>query len=252
MAEVCAICAGSGWKIVERGGLSGAERCVCQAVARVDAIREAADIPPLYRFANLKSFNVADNDRQALNAVLLQVTQYVKDFPARARSGLMFSGPAGVGKTHLAVGVLKALIGRGFEGKFVDYQNLLERIKVSYSDETTSGNPELYWEVLAVPVLLIDDLGAMRASEWVQDTVCQLLTHRCNANLPTIITTNLPDDREGELGFDSGGRAVRPKKTLREVLGPRSRSRLFEMCRMIQMPDVADYRVASSGRRGNL
>jgi DNA replication protein DnaC len=96
---------------------------------------------------------------------------------------------------------------------------------------------------LDADVLLIDDLGSHRVTEWVEDTVTSIVTHRCNHKKPLIATTNLDVDDSPEVAYTSAGGVSVHKKTLAEVIGARARSRLFEMCRVVRMPSVEDYRV---------
>src|SRR5579863_4641816 len=138
--SVCPHCGGSGWKIVERDGSSGAERCVCRDVDRANALEDRAGIPPLYRNASLDNFRLpADNPtaNRGLASVLLTVKSFVREYPTEKRSGLLLIGEPGTGKTHLAVAALRELISRGFEGVFFDYQNLLDKIRSGY--DHTSG-----------------------------------------------------------------------------------------------------------------
>jgi DNA replication protein DnaC len=89
-------------------------------------------------------------------------------------------------------------------------------------------------------VLLLDDLGEHRVTDWVEDTVTSIITYRCNNRKPLIATTNLID-------ADAGYGKVDHRTTLTERIGPRARSRLFEMCRVIKMPLVEDYRLRKQG-----
>lgn len=247
--EVCPVCSGTGWQVVEKGGLSGAVRCNCASTARVKEIRNSAGIPPNCAKASLENFQIpADNAiaRSGLGTVLMQVKSYVREFPAVDRPGLLLVGDTGTGKTHLAVAALRVLIERGHEGVFFDYQNLLERIRSSYNRDAGAGDKEVYGSALDAEILLLDDLGSHRVTDWVEDTVTSIITHRCNYRKPLIATTNCPDpDITGAMvGYtDAQGVAVQ-KKTIAEVIGQRARSRLFEMCRVIRMPAVQDYRVS--------
>src|SRR5262249_38005949 len=100
-------------------------------------------------------------------------------------------------------------------------------------------------------ILLLDDLGAHRIKEFVEDTVTELITYRCNHEKAVIVTTNLYDDASatGEIERDSGLEAkIYSKFRLRERIGARARSRLFEMCRVVHMPAVRDYRLPKTGK----
>jgi DNA replication protein DnaC len=246
--ENCKICGGTGWKIVERGGLSGAERCECSYATRNVAMKENARIPLNYQQASLENFIVPQDNpvaRQGLGTVLMQVRSFVREYPAVERPGLLLVGESGTGKTHLAVAALRALLEKGHEGVFFDYQNLLERIRSSYNPASGASDREAYRVAIDAPVLLLDDLGAHKLTEWVEDTVTSIITDRCNHRKTLIATTNLPDpDVTGTMieYTGAGGVAVN-RRTLAETIGVRARSRLFEMCRVVKMPAVEDYRV---------
>lgn len=246
MTETCTLCDGTGWKIVERGGLSGAERCVCAAATRTIELKENANIPPNYQQASLDNFDVPKDNSIAANELgtaLRTVRKFVHDFPIPNRPGLLFTGPPGAGKTHLAVGAMKLLLDKGHECLFFDYQNLLDRIRSGYDAASGAADREAYRAVLDVEVLLLDDLGAHRVTDWVEDTVTAIITHRCNQRKALIATTNLPDDdRSMDLAMAGGDKKTIRGRTLAEMIGTRARSRLHEMCRGVRVA-VEDYRV---------
>ena len=129
---------------------------------------------------------------------------------------------------------------------FFDYSNLLDRIRKSYDTASGITDREAYRTALESEVLLLDDLGSQRGTEWVQDTVTSLITYRCNHRKPLIATTNMPDPDAGfsviERSEHMPGK-VDYRTALADVIGMRARSRLFEMCKVIRMPQVEDYRI---------
>ena len=147
---------------------------------------------------------------------------------------------------------LKEIIKKGIHAQFCDYRELLKQIQNSYNPLVQATELEVLRPVFEAEVLLLDDLGAVKPSEWVWDTVSLVLNTRYNDNLTTIITTNFMDGpaagvtpRRANTGLagDPGVSAARAgrEETLGDRIGERMRSRLFEMCRLVQVQG-RDYR----------
>ncbi len=242
----CAKCQGSGWVIVEREGLSGAERCECESEGRSDRVLEQANIPLNYTKASIDNFVIPRDNPVAgtpLAEVVMKVRRYVREFPPPDKPGLLFIGNPGTGKTHLAVAALRELISRGFEGVFFDYQNLLDRIRSSFDPASMTSNRDAYRKALDTDILLLDDLGAHRVTDFVEDMVTSLITQRCNERKALIATTNLRDPEVGDRRGTALEGDINSRYFLEERIGMRARSRLFEMCRIVCMPKIEDYRI---------
>jgi DNA replication protein DnaC len=231
--------------IVERAHVSGATPCDCRFEGMASRREAAAQIPPVYRHASFENFTFTGDNPLAsrdLKTTLMNAKRFADDFPNEGRPGLLLIGEPGTGKTHLAVAALRRIVDKGFDGLFCDYQNLLDRIRAGYDAASNSSDREAYRVALDAEVLLLDDLGAHRVSDWVEDTITSIVTYRCNHRKPLIATTNLPDADAGSALYEKTALGTQYRTTLSERIGSRARSRLFEMCTVIRMPLVEDYR----------
>lgn len=244
MPETCPICEGSGHRIVtDSGGGRFAEPCSCRIQRRADRMRDAAHIPRRYEHCSLTEY-VTDfaSAHRSLASAHLHARRFVESYPIESNGrGLLLTGSIGVGKTHLAVGILQALVTeRGATGLFVDYRDLLKQVQNSYNRNVSATELEILAPVFNAEVLVLDELGASKPTDWVWDTVAHILNTRYNDCRTTIITTNYSNfpPLGGEISGASpisAARASMREETLGDRIGERMRSRLQEMCVVVEM-----------------
>jgi DNA replication protein DnaC len=239
----CERCGGTGFEIVSRSGREYAQPCDCRRPSSAGAAdpASACRIPPRYEHCTLGSFEPGS---PSLASALEKAMAFCSGYPhlgADEGLGLLFSGDNGVGKTHLAVGVLRELVEtKGARGRFWDFHELIREIKSSYDPETKTTELQVLEPVVDTDVLLLDDLGAWKMTDWMNDTLFYILNSRYMAKRPTIITTNYQDvTREEALAADP----LRRREFLVERIGQRLRSRLMEMCLVVRLSG-SDHRQA--------
>ena len=198
---------------------------------------QQARIPQRYAHCTLDSYDTHfPSSNRTLEAALMKARGFVNAYPSgTSGNGILMNGSIGVGKTHLAVGMLQALIQeRGAKGLFYDYRDLLKQVQNSYNRSVDVTELEILQPVFDAEVLVLDELGASKPTDWVWDTVAHILNTRYNDRRTTIITTNYPN--RPPLGADENGpRLAVREETLGDRIGERMRSRLQEMCVVVEM-----------------
>ena len=134
-------------------------------------------------------------------------------------------GTCGVGKTHLSVAILRELIEKkGVSCLFYEFGSLLKEIQNSYNPISQTSELTVLTPIIEAEVLVLDELGATKPTDWVRDTMMQITNTRYNDKKLTIFTTNYMDRRRNERD-----------ETLEDRIGVRLRSRLFEMCKTVEV-----------------
>src|ERR1700722_17820857 len=254
--EVCPLCAGTGWKGVQANSGNGSAsnerrvtRCDCQLRARENTRLAAARIPRRYEHCELSNYDTDfPGAHPSLQEAHFLASTFAKKCDPRGDKGLLIIGKIGTGKTHLAVGIMKDLIlSRGISCLFYDYRELLKEIQNSYNSTVQTTELDVLRPAFEADVLVLDELGAVKPTEWVWDTVSLILNTRYNDNRTTIITTNYPDRQERKRPGNVDSRSAEAAKysadeeTLGDRIKDRMLSRLHQMCRIITL-DGADFR----------
>ncbi len=247
-SEVCPLCEGTGWKTLPSKASASKDRrvtrCDCQLRARSQNLLTAARIPKRYEHCELASYTIDfPGAHPSLALAHLSAARFAQEYDPRDGTGLLIIGRIGTGKTHLAVAIIKELIlNKGFSCLFYDYRELLKEIQNSYNSAVQTTELDVLRPVFETDILVLDELGAVKPTEWVWDTVSLILNTRYNDNRTTIITTNFED--QPAAGAGTGGstaRAATRAESLGDRIGERMRSRLHEMCRIIKM-EGEDFR----------
>ncbi len=234
--DACTLCEDTGYELVRGEGRRAARRrCRCHTVLDRMTAYNGARVPARYAHCTRASFQRKSKGQRD---VFLGVSRYLKAYvPGDRNRGMVLYGDVGRGKTHLATALLRELVfDHGVTARFVEFSHLIADLKYSFDKGT--GAADLLAPLVRVDVLLIDELGKGRATEWEGTVLDELVTRRYNGDATILGTSNYaPGDSTGVTAPNLANTAGR-RPALVDRVGDRVYSRLMEMCEFV--PVVGD------------
>lgn len=196
--DSCPICGGAGFLRrdvpVDHPDFGRAVPCDCKIretqQASLDDLRKSSGLAPLSQmtFETFRPDGIGLNPDKRKN--LREAFETARRFAQDARGWLLLKGGYGSGKTHLAAGIANDRLARGAPVLFVVVPDLLDHLRATFAPTSRATYDDRFEALRSTPFLILDDLGAQSTTAWAQEKLFQLLNHRYNAQLATVITMN--------------------------------------------------------------
>lgn len=233
-------CDGSGRSLIDKDGTVYLKECECLELrrkqARVQRLFETAGIPRRFTDKRLENFEPRSNYLEAALQLARRYIDKYEELKGAGRNGLYLVGPAGTGKSHLAYAIISRLIESSQVAAVAGA--VPELLDMMRPNQDKNQEAEERMELIkTADLVLLDDLGVEKETPWVMERLFLIINARYNAQLPTIITSNIPLEA---LETDQGGKT--------NLAWERIVSRIVEMCHVVVM-DGDDYRKAPGAGR---
>ncbi|AFV18366.1 primosomal protein DnaI [Bacillus thuringiensis Bt407] len=201
--------------------------CECVVEREEAKIREAQnfakkrEIEKLFSISNLgerfsKSTFESFLDRNGSETAYKVAVKYVKTFKEWDGESLMLWGDPGNGKTHLAAAIVNELSKKGYIVVFQSVPELLQRIRRTFNSENKENETQIMRALLECDLLILDDIGAEKTTEWVEEKLFNIIDGRYRKELPTLYTSNLePKELKNQVGKRSYDRMVETSLTVK-------------------------------------
>jgi DNA replication protein DnaC len=211
--------------LVRVGEREIARPCSCRQSGILQAKTNNANLPTRFFGAEIKNYK-PDEKNPSQKKAKEKCIEFIKEFTPGIRKGLLILGPTGVGKTRLLCSIGNELIKeKNADVFYIDWNDLTREMR---SGEDTSNRDfsnisQIIQRLVKVDLLLFDELGASRPSPWVIDNIYYLINRRYNEERTTVFASNYIDKKNSD------------EETLNERIGPRIRSRLYEMTEIVEI-----------------
>jgi DNA replication protein DnaC len=223
--------------MVNKGDKEFARKCQCQAEGTYMKKAERANIPPRFRGSTLEWSFQPDPQNPSQAKARKTAEKFIADYPAVGK-GLLYQGVTGVGKTSILCSIGFELIKKSVEVYYIDWNDLVREMRSGegHASRDFSAIHQLITKLSEVDLLLFDELGASKVSQWVFDNIYYLFNKRYNNQKVTVCASNFTDE-PGD-----------GKETLTQRISERVRSRLFEMTFAFEIKGTDFRRKTLSGK----
>ncbi|HUS04492.1 MAG TPA: ATP-binding protein [Dehalococcoidia bacterium] len=202
----CPICKGAGFvhPLLDSGqpDFSRVVPCQCEREKRqgrkLQYLKQYSNLGSLSRFTFGNLSPKGKRDDAVSQERFSCAYQVVKTFADNPQGWLVLFGPSGCGKTHLACAIANYCLSSGQPAFYIGVADLLDHLRSAFSPTSNITYDELFEHVKNTPLLVLDDLTMESATSWAKEKLEQLLNHRFNARLATVVTTDVPLEKFGE------------------------------------------------------